>query len=255
MRRLGYSRYAAQGTDAGAGVAGLLGMVDAEHVVGIHLTGTSAGMPFGPPIALDGLAPEDRVRAEHFNAFQTDGLGYLHLQSTRPQTLSYGLTDSPVAQLAWIVEKYKEWTYPATALPEDKIDRDQMLTNVTIAWFTGAGGSSAHATYEGMQVYRQMAASWAEGDGGHEMPAGPPTGYAVFAGDNTIRSRARPGRCDHPLVQLRPRRALPGHGGARPAGRRRARVLPAAALTGRVRQAWVHLSQRYANLEAGHTQA
>ena len=188
MRRLGYARYAAQGTDAGAGVAGLLGMVDAEHVVGIHLTGTSAGMPFGPPIPLDGLAPEDRVRAEHFNTFQTDGLGYLHLQSTRPQTLSYGLTDSPVAQLAWIVEKYKEWTYPATALPEDKLDRDQMLTNVSIAWFTGAGGSSAHATYEGMQVYRQMAASWAEGDGGHEMPAGPPTGYAVFAGDDTIRS-------------------------------------------------------------------
>ena len=67
-----------------------------------------------------------------------------------------------------------------------------MLTNVSINWFTGAGGSSAHATYEGMQVYRQLAASWAEGDGGHEMPAGPPTGYAVFAGDDTIRSLLDP---------------------------------------------------------------
>jgi hypothetical protein len=123
---------------------------------------------------------------------QADGLGYLHLQSTRPQTLSYALTDSPVAQLAWIVEKYKEWTHPSTALPEKKIDRDQMLTNVTIAWLTGAGGSSAHATYEGMQVYRELAASWADGDGGHEMPAGPPTGYAVFAGDDTIRSLLDP---------------------------------------------------------------
>ena len=196
MRRLGYARYAAQGTDAGAGVAGLLGMVDAEHVVGIHLTGTSAGMPFGPPIPLDGLAPEDRVRAEHFNAFQTDGLGYLHLQSTRPQTLSYGLTDSPVAQLAWIVEKYKEWTYPATALPEDKIDRDQMLTNVSIAWFTGAGGSSAHATYEGMQVYRQMAASWAEAATAVTRcrPARPPATPCSPATTPSGRCSTRPGR-------------------------------------------------------------
>jgi hypothetical protein len=123
---------------------------------------------------------------------QTDGFGYLHLQATRPQTLSYALTDSPVAQLAWIVEKYKEWTHPASALPEDKINRDQMLTNVSIAWFTGAGGSAAHATYEGMQVYREMAASWDADDGGHTMPDGPPTGYAVFAGDDTIRSLVDP---------------------------------------------------------------
>ena len=69
-----------------------------------------------------------------------------------------------------------------------------MLTNVSIYWFTGAGASSAHATYDGMQVYRQLAASWADGDGGgHEMPAGPPTGYAVFAGDDTIRSLVDPG--------------------------------------------------------------
>ena len=115
MRRLGYERYAVQGTDAGAGVAGLLAAVDGARVAGVHITGTTAAMPFGPPLSLEGLSPEDRERAERFNTFRAEGLGYLHLQATRPQTLAYALTDSPVAQLAWMVEKFKEWTDPAGA--------------------------------------------------------------------------------------------------------------------------------------------
>ncbi len=86
----------------------LLAMVDAERVVGIHLTGTAAAMPFGPPIDPDGLSDADRARAERFNEFQTDGIGYLHIQATRPQTLAYSPNDSPVGRLAWIVEKFKE---------------------------------------------------------------------------------------------------------------------------------------------------
>ena len=117
MHRLGYQRYAVHGTDAGSGVAGLLGMVAGDRVIGIHLTGTSAAMPFGPALALDGLSEADRARAERFNALQQDGLGYLHLQATRPQTLGYALNDSPVGQLAWIVEKFREWTDPARELP------------------------------------------------------------------------------------------------------------------------------------------
>ncbi|ONI83138.1 epoxide hydrolase [Actinosynnema sp. ALI-1.44] len=195
MRRLDYARYAVHGTDAGSGVSLLMPVVAAENVIGVHLSGTSPAMPFGPPIDTGNLSGRDLQRAEHFNQLQLDGLGYLHIQATRPQTVGYGLTDSPIAQLAWIVEKVKEWTFPASKLPQDKVDIDQVLTNVTIAWFTQAGISSAHAVYEGMQVYRQMAAQ--EGD---QAAWGPtvPIGYAVFAGDDTIRALVDPaGQLDH----------------------------------------------------------
>jgi pimeloyl-ACP methyl ester carboxylesterase len=202
MRRLGYSRYGVQGTDVGAGVVGMLAMIDAERVAGVHLTGTTAAMPFGPPVDLEGLSEADRWRGERFNAYQADGLGYLHLQATRPQTLAYALNDSPAGQLAWIVEKFHEWTDPAAELPDDAVERDQLLTNASVFWFTGAGASSAHATYEGMQAWREMAAQQADGAGAdEEAPAGaqsgPPTGVAVFAADTTIRSLLDPGDTMH----------------------------------------------------------
>jgi epoxide hydrolase len=202
MGRLSYARYAVQGTDVGAGVAGMLAMVDPGRIAGVHLTGTAAGMPFGPPIELDGLSEADRARAERYHAFQADGLGYLHIQATRPQTLAYALNDSPVGQLAWIVEKFKEWTDPASELPEDAVDRDQLLTGVSVSWFTGAGASSAHATYEGMQAWREIAARQAaDPTGDQEWPdgagSGPPTGVAVFAADTTIRSLLDPAGTMH----------------------------------------------------------
>ena len=80
------------------------------------------------------------------------------IQATRPQTLAYGLTDSPVGQLAWIVEKFKEWTDPAAELPEDAVDRDQMLTNVMLYWLTGTAGSSARIYYEA-HARRRLGAS------------------------------------------------------------------------------------------------
>lgn len=197
MQRLGYSRYAVHATDAGSGVAGMLAMLAGDRVIGIHLTGTSAAMPFGPPLSVDAFFGPDRVRAARFNAMQQDGLGYLHLQATRPQTLGYGLHDSPVGQLAWVVEKFREWTDPAKELPEDAVDLDHLLTSVSITWFNGAGAASAQAVYEGMQAYREMAASWDSSSSGHEQQVGPPTGYAVFAADTSIRSLAQTvGRVD-----------------------------------------------------------
>ncbi len=196
MSRLGYERYAVHGTDVGSGVAGMLAMLDAERVVGTHLTGTVAAMPFGPPLELDGLRGPDRARAERFNAYREDGIGYLHMQSTRPQTLAYSLNDSPAGQLAWIVEKFHEWTDPAAALPDEAVDRDQLLTNVSIHWFTGSGASSAHATYDGIQAWREMAAH--AGSGRPAQAPAPPTGVAVFAADTTIRSVMDPdGRIEH----------------------------------------------------------
>jgi epoxide hydrolase len=196
MDRLGYDRFGVHGTDVGTGVAGMLAMLVPERIVGVHLTGTAAAAPFGPPLTLDGLSGVDRERAERFNRFREDGLGYFHLQSTRPQTIGYLLNDSPAGQLAWIVEKFHEWTDPAAALPDEAVDRDQLLTGVSLYWFTGAGASSAHAGYEGVQAWRQMAAEAGDGDG--DWHPGAPMGVAVFAADTTIRSVMDPeGRIEH----------------------------------------------------------
>lgn len=184
MARLGYSRYGVQGTDVGAGVAGILPHVAGPgRVAGVHVTGALPAMPFGPPLDPAGLSAADADRVRRFTEFQTGGLGYLHLQATRPQTLGYGLTDSPVAQLAWIVEKFREWTDPAAVLPEDAVGRDHLLTAVSVHWFTASGVSAAHRTYEGMR-------SWPE------LPdeAGPPRGVAVFAADTAVRSIVDPDR-------------------------------------------------------------
>jgi pimeloyl-ACP methyl ester carboxylesterase len=199
MARLGYERYAVHGTDVGSGVSDLLAMIAADRVVGTHLSGTVAAMPFGPPLRPDGLAAADRERAERFNQFREEGIGYLHIQATRPATLAYALNDSPVGQLAWIVDRVWATTDPAKELPEYAVDRDQMLTNISIYWFTNSGPSSAHGTYEGMQAWRQMAASQPQAavtEGAQ--PALPPKGVAVFAADTTIRSMMDPaGAIEH----------------------------------------------------------
>lgn len=193
MSRLGYDRYAAHGTDAGSGVAGMLPIVDPAHVVGVHLSGTSAGNPLGPPIEPAGLDAADRARAEKFNEIRVDGIGYLVLQATRPQTLAYALNDSPVGQLAWMAEKFYSWS-------EEPIDRDQLLMTVSIYWFTGSGASAAHAVYEGMQAWRAFIEQQASGEAPswQDEQTGPPTGVAVFAGDTTIRSLMDPqGAIEH----------------------------------------------------------
>jgi len=108
--------------------------------------------------------------------------GYFQIQATRPQTLAYALNDSPVGQLAWIVDKFKEWTHPSTELPEAAIDRDHMLTNVMLYWLTGTAGSSARLYYENMH-----SGAWGE------QPGTTPTGVAVFAEDVAIRRYAEQG--------------------------------------------------------------
>jgi pimeloyl-ACP methyl ester carboxylesterase len=189
MQELGYDQYAVHGTDVGAGVADALALVDADRVVGTHVTGTVAAMPLGAELDTAGLTGTDLVRAQRFTEWQRDGLGYLHLQTTRPQTLAYALTDSPVGHLAWIVEKFHEWTDPAFAEPDVAVNLDQLLTNVSLSWFTRAAAASAHATYEGMQIYRQMAAGAKPSSALRDRP---PAAVAVFAADTTIRQLIDP---------------------------------------------------------------
>jgi pimeloyl-ACP methyl ester carboxylesterase len=174
MRRLGYARYGAQGGDTGAIVSPELGRIDAEHVVGVHANGLTV-FP-GDPAELPELSDAERARLARLQQRSQDGQGYAILQSTRPQTLAYSLADSPVGQLAWIVEKFKEWTDPAAELPEDAVDRDQLLTNVTLYWLTNTGGSSAQIYYEGRSAWGQPA-----------QRSVVPTGVAVFPDDFSIR--------------------------------------------------------------------
>lgn len=189
MTQLGYERFVAHGGDIGAGVTGMLPMVAPGRVAALHITGPSL-FPFGPAIDPAGLSPRDAERAARLNAFREEGTGYLRIQATRPQTLGYGLNDSPVAQLAWIVEKFAEWTDPGKPLPHEAVDRDQLLALVSLCWFTESGASSAHFSYDGMKAFAARAA--AVGDAGLVQPNAPPLGVSVFAGDFSIRALLDP---------------------------------------------------------------
>ncbi|WP_217176894.1 epoxide hydrolase family protein [Streptomyces sp. AC495_CC817] len=159
MSRLGYERYGVQGYDTGSWIAPEMGRQAPEHVVGVHVNGMIS-FPFGAEGDTDGLSEVDQRRWQTMQDFND---GYLQCNSKRPQTVAYGLTDSPVGQLAWIVEKFKELTDPEDGLPEDSVDRDRMLTNISLYWFTGTAASSAQIYYEEIS-----ASSWggAEGSGG-----------------------------------------------------------------------------------------
>ena len=163
MRRLGYQRYGAQGGDWGSGISRELGVLVPEHVIGVHLNMLA---PVGdePP----DLDARDRARVERLRRFRVTGSGYSAIQSTRPQTVGYGLTDSPAGQLAWIAEKFGEWTDGGLTA----VDRDQMLTNITVYWLTRTAGSSARLYYE--------AAAARAASGGAPSISTVPTGVAVF---------------------------------------------------------------------------
>jgi len=179
MRRLGYTRYGAQGGDIGAGVAGMVGGLDRNRVVGVHinsdLLGAASMAGEYMPVDLDALTAEEQAHLTELKQPLAEGKGYLQLQSTRPYTVAYGLTDSPAGQLAWIVEKFKEWTSPAVELPEQAVDLDQLLTNVSLYWFTGAAPTAANFLYEAAHSY-----DWGDGSVAAQQ------GWAVFGGRDPL---------------------------------------------------------------------
>ncbi|WP_433247702.1 epoxide hydrolase family protein [Streptosporangium sp. CA-135522] len=147
MDRLGYDRYGVQGGGGGAWIAIEMGRQAPERVIGVHLNGLVT-FPSDDPADFADLTEAEQERLARLQNFRDDMMGFNAIQSTRPQTLAYGLHDSPTGQLAWVVEKFKEWTDAAAELPEDAVDRDHLLTNVSLYWFTGTAGSSANLYYE-----------------------------------------------------------------------------------------------------------
>jgi pimeloyl-ACP methyl ester carboxylesterase len=166
MSRLGYERWVAQGGDWGAAVTTAIGMQDRGRCIGIHLN-----MPnVGPP---DGLTdPTERERraldgSRHYREWDS---GYSKQQSTRPQTLGYGLADSPAGQAAWILEKFWAWT-DCDGHPENVLTRDELLDNVMLYWLTDSAASSARLYWE----------SFGKGfPGGRDRVVPLPTGCSIF---------------------------------------------------------------------------
>ena len=193
MQRLGYEHYGAHGTDIGADILGELGKIDSKHLIGTHygsdtqtiVLSVAMFMGGGDPSQNPNLSDKQKERVKQIQAEWDDGMGYLKIQSTRPLTIGYGLNDSPIAQLAWQIEKYKAWTNPSDELPEKKVDIDQMLTNISLYWLTGSGATAANYVYENMHAERAWGA-----------PSQVPTGWAVFGAENIARPLLDP---DHHL--------------------------------------------------------
>ncbi|MFD0366084.1 epoxide hydrolase family protein [Nocardia sp. GCM10030253] len=181
MARLGYERYGVQGGDIGAAVSPQVGRAAPEQVAGVHVNGGPGPFPALPlsEEELASLTDLERDRILRIEAFMQEEFGYIAMQSTRPQTLAYGLIDSPVGQLAWIMDKFREWTHPRNVDPDKIIDRDRLLTNAMLYWLNGTAGSAAYVGYA-------QDAPW-----GETLPnSGVPTGAIVFAHDIGIRRYA-----------------------------------------------------------------
>jgi len=161
MDRLGYDRYVAQGGDWGSAVTTAVGAQDPDHCAAIHLTLAMGARPQGAPEAPDELHALER--AQYYVEWDS---GYSTQQKSRPQTVGYGLADSPSGQAAWILEKMWAWT-DCDGHPENVLTRDEMLDNVMLYWLTDSATSSARIYWESF------------GRAGRQ-PVSVPTGFAVY---------------------------------------------------------------------------
>lgn len=168
MRALGYDRYFAQGGDWGSAVTSAIGMHHAGHCAGIHVNMVT-GAP--PPDLMSDLTDAEKLYLARFGWYQAKDNGYSTQQATRPQTIGYALTDSPVGQMAWIAEKFHGWTdcghqpggLSIGGHPEQAVSKDAMLDTISLYWLTASAASSARLYWHS---FRQFAA------GEIDVPAG-----------------------------------------------------------------------------------
>ena len=170
MERLGYPRFAAQGSDWGTSVSTCIGKQAPDKVVGLHLV-----PPLAPPdpATFDNLTSQERSALESLRRSAAADAGYSTEHGTRPQTIGYALVDSPAALCAWIVEKFWAWTDHDGDL-ETVISRDELLDNLMLYWLTGSGASSARLYWESIRQVNQ----WISGDMTDTVSV--PVGCSVF---------------------------------------------------------------------------
>jgi pimeloyl-ACP methyl ester carboxylesterase len=168
MKRLGYNRYVAQGGDWGAGVSSWMAKQQPSGLVAVHLNLPILFPP--PPPPPGGYTAEEQAALAQLQRYSTDASGYASIQGTRPQTLGYGLADSPVGQAMWIYEKFQGWT-DNKGDPEEAISLDHMLDDITLYWLTNTAASSARIYYESFRT-----------DFGR-MPLELPVAVSIFKGD------------------------------------------------------------------------
>ncbi len=177
MAELGYDRYGAQGGDWGSLVSANVADVDREHVCGLHLN--FVVVPFPKDVDFSALTPDEQAGLARMNEFRATGTGYQEIQGTKPQSLGYGLDDSPAGLAAWIVEKFRAWS-DCDGDVERSFTKDQLLTNVMVYWVTRTATSSTRLYYEMRQAGRAALPESIE----------VPTGIAQYPGEITRLPRA-----------------------------------------------------------------
>lgn len=177
MTRLGYEHFAIQGGDMGAGVAPEMGRLAPERVIGIHANG-SLGSFVGQvdEETAASLTPLEQDRLRRVGEFMQKEFGYISIQSTRPALIGAMLADSPVAQFAWILDKFQAWTHPAEIPAADLVGEQFLFDNAALYWLTATGGTAAYVGYA-------QDAGW----GAVPQSSGVPTAVIVFAHDVGLR--------------------------------------------------------------------
>jgi pimeloyl-ACP methyl ester carboxylesterase len=181
MRRLGYTRYVAQGGDVGALVTDLMGRQAVEGLVGYHLNLLTAVLAIGDHLPKE--SEQERVAAEALATFKEDGFGYFLEMATRPQTIGYSLLDSPVALAAWLLDHDTDSYYKISrAFVEGEsvgnLTRDTIIDNITLYWLTGTAASAARSYWEDG---RALAAALASGQAPPAVTV--PVGFTTFPGE------------------------------------------------------------------------
>jgi pimeloyl-ACP methyl ester carboxylesterase len=188
MRRLGYTRYVAQGGDVGAAVTDTMGRQAPEGLLGIHVNVLIRVL--GAPLATE--SDEERAAQAQLDTFRADGSGYFLEMATRPQTIGYALLDSPVALAAWMLDHDTDGYYKIAGAfvdgkPTGNLTRDNILDNITLYWLTGTGASAARSYWEDYSPQapnlngQALAAVAASGQAPPEVAV--PVGFTTFPGE------------------------------------------------------------------------
>lgn len=178
MSRLGYTSFGVQGGDAGAIIAPAIGRAAPDRVIGVHVNAATIGfIPLGPidPSEIATFSDAEKSRLQRLQQFMAERFGFNALQSSRPQTLAYGISDSPAGLIAWLGDMFAGF-----GDSPDAVELDRFLTNVLVYWFTGTAASSIRLYYENAHDPE----AWSP-----KPNSGVPTGVAVFARDEVAIRR------------------------------------------------------------------